>query len=59
VKLRQVLELRRRVILSGSGRLLLRLLRVLLVVPGGLTPLDTTGYGGRGARDDSGAGCHA
>jgi hypothetical protein len=61
MKLRQVLELCRLVILRGRCRLVLLrlLLRVLLVPPGGLTTLNATGYGGRCARDDRGTGCHA
>ena len=59
VKLRQVLELCGRVVLRRRWRcLLLVLLRVLLVLLGGLTTLHAPGHGGSGSRDDGGAGCH-
>ena len=44
---------------SSLPGILGRLLRVLLVVLGGLTTLHVPGHSGGGSRDDCGAGCHA
>jgi hypothetical protein len=69
VELRQLLELRARVVRGRRGRLLLRncLLTHLLLVLGLVLrfPLlvlpvgDSAGHGGGGAGDDGRSGCHA
>jgi len=59
VKLRQVLELCVRIFLGLRWRgLLLILLRVFLVPPGGLTTLHAPRHSSGGSCNDGGAGCH-